>query len=98
MAKQPYTVEKEIGGVKYVFQFNGLSAYMRALDDSYIDGSSNISTVKFNKYLLENVVVSPTGLTVDDFEDAETLSEVTAFARKVMQGLVKPEKLVAEKK
>ena len=97
MAK-PYIVEKEFSGVKYKFQFNGLSAYMQALDESYVDGTSNTSIVKLNKYILENVVVEPKGLTIDDFDSAEKLGEITAFARKVMQGLVKPEDTVAEKK
>ena len=89
MAK-PYTVKKEIGGVEYTFQFNGVAASLQAIDDSYIDGSSNVSLYKLNKYLLENVVVNPK-VTMDDFEDAEALTEVTAFARKVMQGIIKPE-------
>lgn len=92
-----YTVEKEIGGVKYVFQFNGLSAYMQALDECYIEGTSNTSIIKLNKYILENVVVSPK-VTIDDFDDAEALGAVTAFARKVMQGIIKPEEPVSAKK
>lgn len=98
MAK-PYIVEKEFNGVNYKFQFNGLSAYMQALDESYVDGTSNTSVVKLNEYILDNVVVEPKGLKIDDFDNAKELSEITAFARKVMQGLVKPEdKPVADKK
>lgn len=89
MAK-PYTVKKEINGVEYIFQFNGISEAMDALDESYIDGSSNISLRKLNTYLLENVVVDPK-VKMDDFEDVEKLNAVTSFARKVMQGIIKPE-------
>ena len=85
-----YTVQKEINGTVYTFQFNGISAAMDALDESYIDGSSNISLRKLNTYLLENVVVDPK-MTMDDFEDVEKLNAVTAYARKVMQGIIKPE-------
>ena len=90
MAK-PYTVEKEIGGEKYTFQFNGLSAWLQALDDCYVDGSSNVSAYKLNKYLLENVVVSPKK-DIDDFDSSDALNDVTTFARKVAQGSEKGDK------
>ena len=81
-----YTVEKEINGTKYVAQFNGMSAAMRAIDDCYIDGSSNISNIKLGKYLFDKVIVEPKGLTIDDFDCIDELSEVTNWARDVMQG------------
>lgn len=93
MAK-PYTVKREIGGVEYTFQFNGLSAWLQALDDCYVDGSSNVSAYKLNKYLLENVVVNPK-MEIDDFDSSDALSEVVTFARKVAQG---NEKAASEKK
>lgn len=86
MAKKPYTVEKEINDVKYVAQFNGISAALEAADNSYLDDSSNFSALKMSKYLLDHVIVEPKGLTVDDFDSLEELNAVTAFARKVMQG------------
>ena len=86
MAVKPYTVEKEIGGVKYVAQFNGISAALKAIDGSYIDGSSNTSTEKLSSYLFEHVIVEPKGLTADDFDNMDDFNEVTAFARQVMQG------------
>lgn len=84
-----YTVDKEIGGVIYTFQFNGISAALKAVDECYIEGSSNLSLEKLNEYLLENVVVNPK-CSIDDFEDVATLNKVTAYARKVMQGEIKP--------
>lgn len=84
-----YTVEKEIKGKKYTAQFNGLSAALEAVDNTYLDGSSNTSMVKMTDYLFENVIVEPKGLTVDDFEDMEEMSEVVNFARRVMQGELK---------
>ena len=82
-----YTVEKEINGTKYVAQFNGLSAAVRAVDQSYVnDNSQNISTEKMANYILNNVIVEPKGLTIDDFESMEEFNEVTNFGREVMQG------------
>lgn len=92
-----YTVEKTIKGKDYVFQHNGVSAWLKALDESYVDGTGNISAYKLNTYLLENVVVSPK-MEIDDFESADELSEVTAFARKVASGAEQPAKATAEKK
>ena len=86
MAKKPYIVEKEFNGVKYKAQFNGISTALDAVDSCYIEGTSNISTRKLNKYLLEHVIVDPKGLTVDDFDSIDELNAVTSFAREVMQG------------
>lgn len=83
---QHYTVKKVIDGVEYTAQFNGNRAARRAVDSCYIDGSSNISIEKLTDYLLENVIVEPKGLDMDDFDDAKTLDKVTAFAREVMEG------------
>lgn len=93
MAVKHYSVEREINGVKYVAQFNGLSAAQQAIDDCYIDGSSNISTVKLTDYLFRNVIVEPKNLTADDFETIDELNAVTSFARRVMQGEFRKEAL-----
>lgn len=81
-----YTVKKTINGVEYTAQFNGLSAALKAVDNSYIDGTNNTSLEKLSKYLFDNVIVEPKGLTVDDFESMEDFNEVVTFARSVMQG------------
>ena len=81
-----YSVTKEINGKTYVAQFNGLSAALRAVDSTYIEGTNNTSTEEFAKYLFENVIVEPKGLEIDDFDDLKELNEVTKFAREVMQG------------
>ena len=87
-----YTKEKEINGVKYVAQFSGLSSAMRAIDESYIDNnSSNVSIFKISKYVFENVIVEPTGLTADDFDSMEELNEVVRFGMDVMQGKFRSE-------
>lgn len=86
MAFKPYQKEKTINGVKYVAQCNGLSAGLEALDESYVDGTSNISMNKLGKYILENVIVEPANLTIDDFEDMDEFREVIQWAQQVMLG------------
>ena len=81
-----YTVKKEIKGKEYVAQFNGLLPAVRAVDNSYIEGSNNTSIEKLSKYILENVIVSPKGLNIDSFETMDEFNEVIAFGREVMQG------------
>ena len=91
-----YTVEKEIKGTKYVAQFNGISAALKAIDDSYIDGSNNTSLIKLSNYLFEHVIVEPKNLKADSFDNLNDFNEVVAFAREVMQGDLNP--AVNEKK
>ena len=92
MAKKKfYTVDKEINGVVYTAQFNGVSAALRAIDETYIDGTDTTSSEKFPEYILEHVIVQPKGLTPDDFDSIKELQEVVTFARKVMQGEIKGE-------
>lgn len=81
-----YTSKKTIGGIEYTAQFNGISAALEAIDSSYIEGTNNTSVLKLAKYLFENVIVEPKGLTPDDFENMDDFNEVVTFAREVMQG------------
>lgn len=90
MAKS-YTVEKKIGNTTYIAQFSGLSTALRAVDNSYIEGTNNTSLEKLSKYLFEYVIVEPKGLTVDDFDSLDEFNEVVSFGRQVMQGELKPE-------
>lgn len=89
--KKFYTVEKEINGVKYTAQFNGISAALEAADTFYIGDSSNISNIKLANYILKNVIVEPKGLTPDDFRSVDELGEVVAWGREVMQGDFRPD-------
>ncbi len=81
-----YTVDKEINGVKYTAQFNGISAALEAADKCYVDGTGNTSALKMAKYLLDHVIVEPHGLSPDDFDSIDDLSAVTTFANEVMHG------------
>ena len=85
-----YQVSKEINGVKYIAQFNGISAALAAVDNSYIDGSNNTSLAKLTNYLFQNVIVEPKNLTADSFDNMDDFNAVVAFARGVMQGEIKP--------
>ena len=90
--KKFYTRKKTIDGTEYTAQFNGLSAALRAVDECYLnDGSSNIGVEKITKYVLENVIVEPPGLTPDDFDSMETLNAVVKFGQAVMQGKFRDE-------
>lgn len=92
MAKvQPYKVSKEINGVTYTAQFTGSGQGLRAKDASN-DDNGNLQTEKLAQYLLDHVIVEPTGLDVDDFESLDELNDVTNFASEVMSGKLKPEK------
>lgn len=88
--KKFYTVEKEINGVKYVAQFSGLSAALKAVDDSYIDGTDNVSMIKLSEYVFNHVVVEPKGLTADDFDNLKEFNDVMNWAQAVMQGQFRP--------
>jgi hypothetical protein len=61
-----YTAKKVINGTEYTAQFNGISAALRAIDDTYIDGTSNTSSEKIAKYLFDNVLIEPK-IDINDF-------------------------------
>lgn len=92
MAKNKfYQVTREIEGVKYTAQFNGVGGALDCVDTSYIDNSSNTSARKFGEHILKHVIVEPAGLTVDDFDDVETYSKVIKFGSDVMNGRFREE-------
>ena len=80
------TETKTIGDVEYTAKFNGMTAALEAIDNSYIEGSNNTSSEKLAKYLLEEVIVSPANLTADDFDSMDDFNAVISFAKEVMQG------------
>lgn len=81
------TVETaEIGGKTYQAEFKGLLTAIRAVDNSYIEGTNNTSVEKIAEYLFDEIIVKPEGLKPDDFDSMEEFNEVVSFAREVMQG------------
>lgn len=85
MAKT-YTIKKIINGTEYVAQFSGISTSLRAVDESYIEGTSNTSMNKMAEFLFKYVIVEPKNLTVDDFESMDDFNAVVKFATGVMKG------------
>ena len=83
-----YTKEKEINGVKYVAQFNGMSQLYDMINATrmVVDGVVTSDAKKVNEFILENVIVEPAHLTIDDFEDFEEMQEVINFGSNVMRG------------
>ena len=92
MTDKYYQMKKKISGVEYTAQFNGLSVALAALDQSYIDNSSNISIAKMANYVLEHIIIEPANLTPDDFDDLDVMNEVVRFGREVMQGRFREKK------
>lgn len=86
MNKNFYTVKKVIRGKEYVAQFSGVSTAVKAIDSSYIEGTNNTSTEKLGKFILDNIIVEPKGLKIDDFDSLEEFNEVTRWGRDVMYG------------
>ncbi len=86
---KPYTVEHEIAGERYVAQFCGLREAIRCMDECASGDGVNME--KFMGYILQHIIVRPSGLSMDDFDDMDTLSEVVRFGREVMQGRFRTE-------
>ena len=93
-----YQVEKEINGVKYTAQFNGVREGSRAIDRSYIEGTGNISLEKIGDYVLKHVIIEPSGLDMDDFETMDDFKDVVEWGQGVMQGKFRNENKGSDKK
>ena len=81
-----YQRKKVINGKEYIAQFGGISLALKAVDASYIEGTSNTSVEKLAEYLFEHVIVEPHNLKIDDFDTMAEFNDVINFARGVMQG------------
>lgn len=82
---------KEINGKKYTAQFYGLRAAMKA--SKLVRDNENPRIVDMEKladYILSNVIVEPSGLTIEDFDDFETLDQVVAFGQSVLNNRFRP--------
>lgn len=80
-----YTKEKEINGVKYVAQFNGMRTATKFIDQCKTEDGNSQSIEKTADFVFENVIVEPK-VTIEDFDDLETMSEVVKFGTEVMNG------------
>ncbi len=85
--KQFSKVTKEINGVKYTAQFNGLREAMRAQSqcrDEKVPSQQNAE--KLADYILANVIVEPHGLTIESFDSFSELNPVITFGAQVLNG------------
>ena len=75
-----YTATKEIKGVTYTAQFNGVRPALEAID------RYKSNEIGFYEYLLSNAIVDPPGLQIEDFDSVQELRAVVNFASSVMSG------------
>ena len=75
-----YTATKEVNGVTYRAQFNGVREAVRATNQ-YAGNE-----LGFDEYLLENVIVDPPRLKLDDLENMDECRQVIRFAANVLAG------------
>lgn len=81
-----HTATKDINGTTYRAQFNGVRECIRAYQ------SAGGDELKLDEYLLQNVIVEPPGLTLDDFETLDEAHRVIRFAASVMAGRFRGDK------
>ena len=74
-----YTATKEIKGVTYTAQFNGVRPALEAID------RYKSNEIGFYEYLLSNAIVDPPGLQIEDFDSVQELRAVVNFASSVMR-------------
>lgn len=79
-----YTRKKEIEGVTYTAQFNGVSEFLRMLDECK-DANGNTNMLELGEYICDNIIVDPK-ISVKDFDDMETYNKVVKWALQVAQG------------
>lgn len=87
-----YTAEKEIGGVVYKAQFNGVGAYLRLVDNCRMPGGAALGGEALATEILRDFIVEPKGLTPDDFPGYEPMEAVVKFGREVAQGMFRDSK------
>lgn len=84
MAYQPkqkkFTSE---AGNEYTFQTVPNSKHAEIMDNIVVGG--DLKTSRIMKSMLDHVVVVPSGLTMDDFDDWNELDEVTGAAYKFLK-------------
>ncbi|KOP82009.1 hypothetical protein AMS60_05630 [Bacillus sp. FJAT-21945] len=86
MAFKPKQKEfKSIAGNKYTFQTVPHSKYLGIMDIA-ADAEGKPSLARLYPAILENVVVQPQDLNVDDFEDFRELTDVCENALMFQQG------------
>ena len=80
--QKEFTTKK---GNKYTFQSVPNSKYLEIMDDSVVKDNGQPSISILYPKMLEHVVVQPSGLKVDDFDDFAELREVCEAALNFQQ-------------
>ena len=79
-----YIRKKEIDGVTYTAQFNGISEFLKMIDECK-DANGNNSPLELGEYICENIIVDPK-IKIDDFENLDTYNKVIKWGLNVAQG------------
>lgn len=79
MSKTPKTEVVKVGSKEYKLQHPGVRWYMENTDNSR-DARGVLSVAKYAQNLLDNVVVDPPGLKLDDFDSVGELEELVQKA------------------
>ena len=75
MSKTPKTEVVKVGSKEYKLQHPGVRWYMENTDNSR-DARGVMSTAVYAQNLLDNVVIDPPGLKLDDFNSVAELEEL----------------------
>lgn len=82
--------KETINGVEYTAQFYGIREALRA-EKAYTDAiTGKVDKEKLYDYICQNVIVDPPNLTIEDFDDFETLDEVMTFGVKALRNKFRP--------
>lgn len=79
-------VTEEINGVKYTAQYYGLRQAMRAAKVYTNPETGKPDPEKLADYVFENVIVEPSGLSIESFSTFAELNPVVLFAQRVLDG------------
>lgn len=79
MSKVAKTTTITVGGKEYKLQHPGVRWYLENTDNSR-DARGFLSVSKYAQNILDNVVVDPPGLKLDDFESVAELEELVQKA------------------
>lgn len=77
--------EKEINGVKYIAQLLPVRQAME-LRQKWQDANGNVIATIMHDEILKNIIVQPTGLSIDSFRRTTEVEEVTGWALNFQYG------------
>lgn len=83
--KTAKTGEVTVRGKKYKFQHPGAKWYLKHTDKSR-DRNGVLQTEAYIQGLLDNVVIDPAGLKVDDFESVGEIEELVTELEQFLRG------------